>query len=280
MKRFYLATAAFCVLFCFLSGCRLDTETAIPANVSQPETGKSGTSGENTESVGNPDGGNPDGGVSGNTDTETGNYAAPEILINEIRTEARSPSVEYVEFRMLSDGNLGGLKVVIYRSLARTPVEFEFPAAEVKAGEYAVLYLRADENGRPHPEESAALNFGIPGDASRINKTSTVYVTDRDGGILSAVMLSDGAESAWEGLSKGHFADVAQFLFERGAWKSADGGPATPADAVQTSGVGSATTRSVSRDEDAANTNTAADWYVTATGGATPGLPNSPKRLP
>jgi len=317
MKRFYLATMAFCVLFWSLSGCRLDGETSMPSDPSMPDTVKTETSGGDPESAGNignddddtddtgnsdtgndnadtgnTGNGNADTGNTGNGNTGSGNtgiadggkgsYAAPKMLINELRTEARASSIEYVEFKMLSDGNLGGLKAVIYRSNAKTPFEFEFPATEVGKGEYVVLYLRtADKNGQPYPEESpGALSFRIPGNGSWLNKSSTVYVEDRDGGILSAVMLFDGPETAWEGPSKGHFADVAKFLFERGAWKSSDGRPATPADAVQTSGIGNALTRSVSRDESVADTNTAADWYVTVTGGATPGLPNNPKRLP
>jgi len=204
---------------------------------------------------------------------------APRLLINEIRTEFSSPRVEFVEFRALSAGNLGGLRVFVYRSGSRTPTEFEFPPTRVAEGDFVVLHLRTLDV--PAVDETAgAHNFRIEGNASRLNKTSAVYVLDGEGNALAAVMLSESDDpSWWEGSSRAHFAEVAQFLFDLGAWKSADGSLASPADAVDTSRVGTAVTRSVSRDETVPNTDTAADWYVTANNGATPGAPNDPRRL-
>jgi len=203
---------------------------------------------------------------------------APKLLINELRTEGEASGnrVEFVEFRMLSAGNLGGLRVFIHRSGSTTPTEFEFPNLEVKEGEFAVLYLRTpgDRNADASP---TAHNFWIPGPSrSLLNKTSTVYVRDQDGRVVAAVMLSEEPAPSW---TRTHFAEIAEYLFEQGAWKSRDGGVATPEDAVITSRVGTAITRSISRDETVVNTNTAADWYITADRGATPGMPNNARRL-
>jgi len=211
---------------------------------------------------------------------EAGRKAAPELLINELRTEAAGNRVEFVEFRMLSAGNLEGLRVFIYRSGARTPTEFEFPKLEVGEGEFAVLYLRTPGDISADLSQTAH-NFWIPGPGrSLLNKTSAVYVRDQDGRVLAAVMLSETpSASQWEASGRTHFAEIAEFLFEQGAWKSQNGGIATPADAVITSPVGTAATRSISRDETAADTKTAADWYITANNGATPGRPNDARRL-
>jgi len=216
--------------------------------------------------------------------TETGGGSgAPEMVINELRTEPLvTPSTppanrraEFVEFRMLSAGNLDGLRVFVYRSGLAAPTVFEFPDTEVNAGEFVVLHLRTLDY-RYVDAQATAHNFWIPGSGSRLNKNSAVYVLDRDDRVLAAVMLAENAAPAW---NWGSLAEVAAFLFERGAWKSPEGTVATPADAVLTARIGTATTRSVSRDETVPNTNTAADWYLTATGGVTPGLPNNPRRL-
>jgi len=204
----------------------------------------------------------------------------PELLINELRTEASATRAEFVELRTLSAGNLAGLRVYVYRSGARAPTEFEFPPTRVEANEYVVLHLRTLEN--PAADAPAtAHNFWVPGSASRLNKTGAVYVRDANGEVLAAVMISESPDPAWwEGASRSHFGPISEFLFERGAWKSAGGGVARPADAVITTSVGTAVTRSISRDETVNNTNTSADWYVTANNGATPGAANSPNRLP
>ena len=206
--------------------------------------------------------------------------AVPALVINELRTESSASRSEFVEFRMLTAGNLDGVRVFVYRSGGgRTPTLFEFPPTIVAAGDYVVLHLRTLE-GANQDMSPSAHNFRIPGSSSRLNKTGAIYVLDRDYGVLGAVMLSESPDpSAWEGGGRAHFAEIAGFLFEHGAWKSSSGGVATPADAVITSAVGTAATRSVSRDESVANTNTAADWYVTANNGATPGMPNDPRRL-
>jgi len=217
-----------------------------------------------------------------NTSQEEPVLLIPELRINELRTEyATNPliRVEFIEFTIESDGNLSDLCVFMYRSGSKTPTEFTFPSTNVKAGEYAVLYLRTLENasGDVNPD---AHNFWIPDDKSRINKTSAVYVQDKEGKVQSAVMISESDDAEWWTASaRKHFTEVAAFLFEKGAWKSASGKAATPADAVMSQRIGTGVTRSISRDETVGNTNTAADWYITATNGATPGTANNPKRL-
>jgi len=111
----------------------------------------------------------------------------------------------------------------------------------------------------------AAHNFWVPGTGSILNLNSAVYILDRDGGVLSAVMISTGTTPSW-------WTRVAGFLFEQGVWKSPDGGPATTANAVNTAGRGTGVTWSISRNEAVENTGTLADWYISTR--ATPGRPN------
>jgi hypothetical protein len=65
-------------------------------------------------------------------------------------------------------------------------------------------------------------------------------------------------------------AAAAEMLVAQKAWKGA-----APEDAVDTNG--NTATRTICRTT-AANTNSAADWYITATSCATPGTANNSKR--
>jgi hypothetical protein len=228
----------------------------------------------------------------GNTVSElitfrTKNNRVPEMQVNELRTEYKNLQAEYIEFKMLSDGNLGALRVFV-ASNNKTPQIYEFKPVEVKAEEYVVLQLRTlegsckDGYGENLNESggkdscSTARDLWIPGSTELLRKTDAVYVLDQDDEVLDAVMFAESATS-WTG--KSHFNETAEFLFSKGAWKSPTGTVCSVTDTVNSSGIGSAMTRSISRDETVEDTHTEADWYVTANKGATPGLPNNPKRF-
>jgi hypothetical protein len=83
-------------------------------------------------------------------------------------------------------------------------------------------------------------------------------------------MLTYGPES-WK--NRTYLFEAAEFLLEQDAWYFAEGQVRGAPDAVDCSSI--TATKSVSRDESRANTRSADDWYVTATSGTTPGLPNS-----
>lgn len=211
------------------------------------------------------------------------NNRVPDLLINELRTEFIRPRAEFIEFRIKSDGNLGALRLFI-ASNPRNPMVYEFPPVEVKNGDLVVLHLRTldenasrdelgdrlDESGG-QDASSTARDLWIPGSTKLLRKTDAVYLLDQDNRVLSAVMLSENRDAQWQ---REHFQEAAEFLFSQGAWMSPDGGFPSPLFAVDSSGIGTAATRSVSRDEAAANTNTAADWFIAGTGGATPGRNN------
>jgi hypothetical protein len=212
------------------------------------------------------------------------NTRVPALLINELRTEYSKPRAEFIEFKTLSAGNLGALRVFAAGN-NKKPLVYEFAPVEVKAGEYVVLHLRTlddsckDEDGDSLDESGgtdsspAARDFWIPGSDKLLRKTDAVYVLDQDDNVLDAVMIAEHPDSQWNK----YLAEAAEFLFNKGAWESGEGTVCTPADAVDTSGVKSSATKSVSRDETAVNTRTSADWYVTEGSGATPGSQNKPR---
>jgi len=224
----------------------------------------------------------------GNTDREqisfrTKNNSVPQMIINELRTEYSKPKAEFIEFKMLSNGNLGALRVFIAGNY-KAPMVYEFAPVEVKKDDYIVLHLRTleegckDEHGENLSESGGvdssptARDFWVSGSKKLLHKTDAVYVLDQNENVLDAVMISEKPDSQW---GKDYFADAAELLFKKGVWKSSAGTVGNPAEAVDTSVYKTAATLSISR-KDEENTHTKADWYVTKTGSATPGQPNKP----
>jgi len=204
----------------------------------------------------------------------TRNDRMPDLLINEIRTAYSKPKVEFVEIRTLTAGNLGGMRLfAAYESEA--PI-FEFPSVEVKAGEYIVVHTRSieeglvDETGTKLGESGGteasanARDFWIPGSVL-LHSTNAIYLMDQDDKVLNGVTLF-GSKYKWTD----RVAEAAQFLADQNAWKGA-----SPEDAVDSDG--NTATRTICRTT-GANTNSAANWYITATSSATPGGANSAKR--
>ena len=215
------------------------------------------------------------------------NNRLPQLLINELRTEYSKPKAEFIEFKMESDGNLGALRVFVAGN-NKVPLVYEFQPVEVQAGDYVVLHLRTldnlcvDEYGDSLDESGGtdssptARDFWVPGSAKLLRKTDAVYVTDQDGQVLDAVMISEDPDPAWK---NNYLVEAAEFLFRQGAWKSPAGNVCSPADAASSANIKASMTRSISRDETLGDTGTAADWYVTVNGGATPGRANNPNRF-
>ena len=211
------------------------------------------------------------------------NDRMPSLVINELRAENSKPKAEFIELKMKSDGNLGAMRMFIVGNY-KDPLVYEFLPVEVKEGEYVVLHLRTleedckDEYGESLEESGGAdssptaRDIWVAGNTKLLHKTDAVYLLDQDDNVIDAVMISENPDSSW---SKDYFAEAADFLFQQGAWKSADGNICRPADAM----ISNATTntRTICRDE-TADTNTAANWYITATSSATPGKPNNPNR--
>jgi hypothetical protein len=215
---------------------------------------------------------------------------APVLQINELRTlySGTNSITEFIEFKMLSTGNLGGVRVFVASN--KNPVVFEFEPVEVNEEEYVVLHMRIlngeealckneygsslDESGGTDSSPTAR-DFWVPGSNKLLRNIDAVYVLDQDDCVLDAIMITETPDSQWSN----DLAKAAEFLYDQGAWKSPVGAICTPADAVNSTGIKTAATRSISRDETAENTHTAADWYVTANNGVTPGKENNLKRL-
>jgi uncharacterized membrane protein YgcG len=217
------------------------------------------------------------------------NNRIPSLLINELRTESSTPKVEFIEMRTLGAGNLGALRLFIAGNSIQEPI-FEFPPTEVGQGEYIVVHLRTVETdtvnetgadlGASAGTEALpeARDFWVPAVDKSFHKTDAVYLLDQDDKVLDCVVLSEKSDAGW---SKEVFADAAKFLAEQSAWLPVNGSAGMvpgPSDAVISAKT--TNTRTICRDdsEGAADTNKAADWYITASSNASPGKKNSTKR--
>ena len=215
------------------------------------------------------------------------NNRMPELVINELCTENSKPKMEFIEFLMLSDGNLGGMRVIILgnTNAARETI-YEFQPVEVKKGDYILLHLRTVEEDcineyGDNLNESGGTNaaplardFWIPGNSKLVHREATIiYVLNQDDNALAALMVSNSTDVSW---SRDYHEQAAAFLFNQGLWQSAQGNICGPVDAAKSTGT--TNTRTICRDETARNANTAESWYVTVTSGKTAGRPNNPNR--
>ena len=220
------------------------------------------------------------------------NERMPELLITELRTEYSSnkdplkAKVEFVEIKTLGAGNLGAIRLFTAGTSMTEPV-FVFPPVEVAAGEYLVLHLRTldpaavnetggDRGLSPGAEAFPdARDFWVPEAIKRLRKTDAVLLLDQDDAVLDGVLLSEKSDNAW---AKEHMNQAAALLAAKKAWLSADGGSQTPGPRDAVPSKDTTATRTICRDETAADTNSAADWYITGTGKTSPGKPNSGER--
>jgi len=219
------------------------------------------------------------------------NGRMPALVINEVCTEYASVTAgkkaEFIELKMKSDGNLGAMRLFIRGDTeAANETIYEFSPVEVKKNDYVVLHLRTyDEASRDeytnNLAESGGMNsspeardFWIPGSSKLIHKSNTfIYVLDQDDKVIDALILSEKPNNWWV---KEYLAKAAELLYNSGSWKTADGGICSPMDAFTSAGT--TNTRTICRDENVQNTNSAKDWYITDTSCATPGRSNNPKR--
>ena len=218
----------------------------------------------------------------------TRNNKMPQLVINEINTENSNPRTEFIEFKTLTAGNLGGMRVFINGNTnAAQETIYEFLPVNVQADEYIVLHLRTVEpEAIDEYDDDLTVSGGrnssptgrdlwIPGNTKKIHKAaSAVYVMDQDDKVIDGVMISETPDAWWK---KDYFAETADLLYQQGVWKSPSGKIATPADSISSSGH--TATRTICRDETIEATNTANNWYVTVTSGLTPGRTNNEKRF-
>lgn len=215
------------------------------------------------------------------------NERIPQILINEFVCEGSSRNPDWVELVVLSAGNLGGVTLT-----EGSPSFWEsrkiLPAVEVDTGDYVLVHFKPqaipqeiDETvdktasrGRNHSLD--AWDFWVTGGDGIPNTTGALTLSaSPEGKVLDAVLYSNRKyEAAHQRRGFGTQRQLAMFeeISELGAWV-AQGEFVIPEDGIDP--TDSTATRSLSRSADHGDSDSARDWHVVPTRGATPGAVNT-----
>ena len=227
MKRSFFSCVMVVSLLLAVGGCGQDVS---PGYVTELEEGKPGTPEAETPEVIPPEVETPGQGTQGGGTNEGGNQGAETpaggiqeaalLQINELRTEYTNSGTrpEYIEFKAIKGGNLGGMKLHIMND-AQEPFIYAFPPINVEKGEYITLHLRnleggcIDELGKDLSLSGGAdscptaRDLWVPGSKKLIYKTDIVYIKDNDRGITDAVVMSENPAAGWNA-NQAHFTEI------------------------------------------------------------------------
>lgn len=204
------------------------------------------------------------------------NERIPLLLINEIRTAYSKPRVEYVELAVLSDGNLAGVE--IQNTMNTTQGLYEFPACEVRAGEFVLWHLRSVEEGLitetdridasgGRDSSPFAWDFWDSQERAPLKSTNVLILRDRHGGsMIDAVLCAETRYDAWP-------SDALRLAAEEAVAAGAWGPSALITDSICSDSM--TATRTLGRLPGSTDTGTASEWIVCTTSGASPGGENS-----
>ncbi len=197
------------------------------------------------------------------------NARVPQVVINEIRTEYSKPKVEFIELKVLSDGNLGGMELVI----ASDEDSYILPSVEVKSGDLVVIHYRNIEEGcineltddlslSSATESSESRDFWIENEKARISKSDVILLKNKfQGDIVDSVLFSESSFTNWK---TDFMSECATLAISSGNWFGENA-----------NSDGLTATRTLSRQN--LNKDNSA-WIVVATSKATPGKENSTQR--
>ena len=199
------------------------------------------------------------------------NGRVPKVVINEIRTEYSKPKVEFIELKVLSEGNLGGMELVVASDGEEK--SYIFPAIEVKPDELVVLHFRKIEDGcideiendkelSTATESSSSVDLWIENTSARIGKSDVILLKNkRQGEVVDSVLYMESSATSWK---TPFLSECAELAISSETWI---GNP------VISDGL--TATRTLSR----VNLNKdASAWIVTATSKASPGKENSSQK--
>lgn len=215
------------------------------------------------------------------------NPRVPRAVVNEFITRGTETHPDVVEIKVLSDGNMGG--VVLYEG---TPNSFDdrlvFPAFEVRQGDFIVAHFKpAGDPSEIDETEDRTLSGGLDASDSAFdfwvdegdgiggnNGVLSLYASPC-GAILDGVLYSNRTSQSDEdfgGFGTAETLARAEELVRDGGWKIA-GERVAPEDGL--SPEGSTGTRSICRSSASVDRDTAADWHIVPTRGASLGRENS-----
>lgn len=200
------------------------------------------------------------------------NPRTPSLLITELTTAGTSKSPDRTELLALSDGNMAG--VTLYDGvIADFSHHFIFPDTEIRRGEYIVLQW----TGEPPDSTQSVHHFSAmrQSDPSQYNGIQMLCEDpSRASRILDCVIYTNHNGQAHSRFGSKQNLARAKTAIGLGAWKAAaiDNGEITGLCGVDSSKA--TATRSMSRRFPYEDTDSNADWQITATGGSTFGSDN------
>ncbi|RKX78953.1 MAG: hypothetical protein DRP87_04910 [Spirochaetes bacterium] len=215
------------------------------------------------------------------------NPNVPDVLINELTTRGSSTHPDLVELFVCSEGNMAG--VCLYEG---TPGDwdhrFMFPSLHVKKGDYILVHFKPqgieeEKNETGNKMESGGLDasphaydFWVKGGSGISGNNGVISLYSNPAGtILDGVLYSNRTSESdenYRGFGRASTLFRAEELVYAGGWKIA-GEEVAPEDAVNPDG--STATRSICRDSNSTDTDSAEDWHIVPTGSYTFGELNS-----
>lgn len=215
------------------------------------------------------------------------NPDVPQLMLNEITTQGSTSNPDKVELLALTGGNTAGV-AVFEGTLDFWDQVKVLPAATIRAGDYLVIHFKPSGSEEEVDETESNLecsadeatdngwDFWVEGGSglSGNNGVVTVY-THNAGDLMDGFLYSNrtsASDENYRGFGSSSTMEKADQLWEQGGWIAADRLIA-PEDAVNPDD--STATRSMCRMPGAADTDSAADWFIVDTSRSTFGYENS-----
>ncbi len=198
------------------------------------------------------------------------NKHIPEIQIHEFTTQGTKSNPDRVELKVLSDGDLAGMALYDGMFLNHTSL-FVFNPYPVKKGDYIVVQYMNPENLHEHEHFFYAGENGLGGN----NGVISLYLSVGRR-LIDAVSYSNRtslSDSEYGGFGTEDVYREVKELSQSGFWRPVT---ITPESCVRSDHTTS--TRSMNREEDSPDTDTAAQWYTVPTGSSSFGGANCPER--
>jgi len=218
------------------------------------------------------------------------NENLPLLRISEVVCEGSSTHPDWVELEVIESGDLAG--VCLYEG---SPGVWDsrkvFPSVPVSAGEFIVVHFKpevipeeideisdpSESGGRDvHPD---AWDFWVAGGDGIPNTTGGLTLTAFPGGpCIDALLYTTkryDPNDEKRGFGLASQLEIFEEVVAAGGWIP-EGEFVIPEDGVDPED--STATRSICRDPGGTDTDTAADWHITPTSGATPGYENTTDR--
>lgn len=215
------------------------------------------------------------------------NPRIPEVVINEFITQGSGSHPDIVELLVLDDGNLSGM-CVMEGTTNHWSDRCILPAAEVTAGDYVLVHFKPEGTPVEINETSdravsggkdaspSAWDYWVSEGNGLSGNNGVLTVYDKpDGRLLDGVLYSNrtsASDTKYRGFGSKEMMQKADELISQAGWQTA-GDLVAPEDGINPDD--STSTRSICRTASYSDTNSAEDWHIVPTRGATFGEQNS-----